>query len=117
MLPVSWRDGDLMVRKSGKFLNKFNKNSFEGIDLDWEYPAQRGGDVSNDKENFVLLLAELRRVLQPEKIIAVAVGATEKSASISYDIAKFVEHVDFVNLMAYDMHGSWEPLTGLIQFI
>jgi hypothetical protein len=41
-------------------------------------------------------------MLQPMgKLIAVAVGATQKSASISYDIKKFVEHVDFVNLMAY----------------
>jgi chitinase len=82
--------------------------------LDWEYPAQRGGNTYSDKENFVLLLAELKRILGPQgKLIAVAAGATQKSASISYDIEKFVEHVDFVNLMAYDMHGSWEPFTGL----
>lgn len=81
--------------------------------MDWEYPSQRGGNIASDKENFVLLLAELKRTLAPYgKLIAVAVGATEKSASISYDIPKLVEHVDFVNLMAYDMHGSWEPLTG-----
>jgi chitinase len=69
--------------------------------------------VKNDRNNFGLLLAELKRVLKPMgKLVAVAVGATKKSASTSYDIANFVEHVDFVNMMAYDMHGSWDPLTG-----
>lgn len=34
---------------------------FDGIDIDWEYPARRGGNVEVDKTNFVSMLKELRQ--------------------------------------------------------
>lgn len=34
---------------------------FDGIDIDWEYPARRDGNAAIDKGNFVLLLEELHR--------------------------------------------------------
>lgn len=90
------------------------KWGFDGIDIDWEYPSQRGGSVESDKENFIRLLDELKKMLQPlQKILAIAVGASEKTASLSYDIPRMIEHVDFVNLMSYDLHGSWNSFTGL----
>lgn len=87
-----------------------------GIDVDWEYPVQRGNDPprKEDRENFVLLLQEMRRVLAPAgKLLAIAVGATRKIGDISYDIPGIVRHVDFINLMSYDYHGSWSNRTGI----
>lgn len=93
-----------------------NVQSFHdtGIDIDWEYPAQRGG-VAADKANFVLLLQQLKETLQPiDKLVTIAVGAARQSASVSYNIPEVVKHVDFINLMTYDLHGSWDGVTGLM---
>jgi len=35
------------------------QNGFDGLDLDWEYPGQRGGNES-DRENLVTLLSEIK---------------------------------------------------------
>lgn len=36
------------------------QHGFNGLDMDWEYPAQREGDANVDKANFVTLLKELK---------------------------------------------------------
>lgn len=58
-----------------------------GPDFDWEYPGQRGGNEETDRENFVLVLEALHHALKPlGKSLTIAFGASEKTASISYDI-------------------------------
>jgi chitinase len=47
------------------------------------------------------------------KEFGIAVAAAEFSASISYDIPNLHPHVDFINLMTYDFHGSWNNFTGI----
>ena len=46
------------VASAVKFVKEYN---FDGLDLDWEYPANRGGSP-DDKENFAKLVTELKTV-------------------------------------------------------
>lgn len=46
------------IANSVEFCRTYN---FDGVDLDWEYPAQRGGDDTFDKENHAKWLEELRQ--------------------------------------------------------
>ena len=45
-------------------------------------------------------------------LLTAAVAAGQQSVAKSYEIFKLSQSLDFINLMAYDLHGSWEPLTG-----
>ncbi|XP_055618707.1 chitinase-3-like protein 1 [Toxorhynchites rutilus septentrionalis] len=93
------------AKKAKEFCNNHN---FDGIDMDWEYPGQRGGKTE-DKKNFVLMLEELNNELkQDDLLLTAAVAAGEASAAISYNITEMSKHVDYINLMEYDFHGSWE---------
>ncbi|XP_066937421.1 chitinase-3-like protein 1 [Macrobrachium rosenbergii] len=86
-------------------------HNFDGLDMDWEYPAFRGGQP-HDRENFVTLLQELREALHAEgMIITAAVGAGKDKMDEGYDIARVAANLDFVNLMTYDLHGAWDPYT------
>lgn len=97
---------------------------FDGIDIDWEFPgggAQPYNTVSPaDKQNFTLLLAEFRRQLDALK--ATTGKAYPLSAAIvigkdkieQTEPAKYIQYLDWLNLMAYDFHGTWE--NGVTDF-
>jgi chitinase len=86
--------------------------------VDWEYPGSCGATCDyrlEDKQNFVALLAEFRSQLdvlgqargrQYLLTIAAPAGAGQYS---QMDLPGIASYVDWINVMAYDFHGSWEP--------
>ncbi len=98
---------------------------FSGLDIDWEYPgAARGGgpgDEGNpvkgdDKANYTLLLTELREALDGhfgpgQKMLTVCAAGTVSTLK-KQDYAALFPAVDRINLMTYDLAGSWDAVTG-----
>lgn len=97
------------VQNAVEFVQKYG---FDGFDLDWEYPNQRGGQPS-DVVNYVKLIKELSEAFEPHGLLlTAAVAAAEFSMSLSYDVPQLSKYLSFINVMAYDLHGTWDGYTG-----
>ena len=91
------------------FVRRYN---FDGVDLDWEFPSG-----AQDKANFVLLLKELKVAMEaeartsrkPRLLLTAAVAAGYERTDQGYNVAEMSKELDFIFLMSYDFHGSWEP--------
>ncbi len=93
------------------------------MDIDWEYPVCCGLPDNHyrpeDKENYTLLLTELREQLdaageedEREYLLTIASPAGYDKME-NMELGPISEQLDWINIMCYDFRGSWDTsLTG-----
>ena len=96
----------------------FNKEfQLDGLDIDWEYPAIPAagtGARPEDKQNFTLLMKELREALNTldrEQTLTFA-SAGWKPYYDNIELLEVMKHVDYMNIMTYDQVGASSPYTA-----
>ncbi|CAG9765796.1 unnamed protein product [Ceutorhynchus assimilis] len=81
--------------------------NYDGIDLDWEFPKEK------DKENFVILLSELKiEFTKHDYLVTAAVRAIPIYKDTGYNVPEMSKYLDIINVMTYDFYGSWSKTTG-----
>jgi len=102
-------------------------SGYDGATLDWEFPGARWGDESGcvhegknasqcitDRTNFRLLAQEIRARFDeviPPLLLSVALPSTGWYGEC-YDGPGIADAFDYLEIMAYDMHGDWEGHVG-----
>ncbi|CAB3227295.1 unnamed protein product [Arctia plantaginis] len=102
------------VRNAIKFLRQ---NRFDGLDLDWEYPAFRDGGKPKDKEHYARFVKELREEFEtesektgkPRLLLTMAVPAGIEYIQKGFDVKTLNKYLDWMNLLTYDYHSAFEP--------
>ncbi|KAM7209977.1 glycoside hydrolase [Rhypophila decipiens] len=113
-----WGDLASSPAKREKFLDQLEKfmiyYGFDGVDYDCEYPGatDRGGQ-KRDGGNYVELLKATRL-----RFSSLGRGSFTAPSSLWYmrhfHIEDMMAHVDWVNLMTYDLFGSWDKESNWI---
>ncbi|AZP43474.1 glycoside hydrolase [Rahnella aquatilis] len=86
---------------------------FDGLDIDWEYP-----NTEAEKNQFTKLIQSLRtkldaQGLKDDKYYQLSAAVTTNHNNIQFiNPAVTTPLLDSVNVMAYDIHGAFDPLTG-----
>ncbi|EPS33160.1 putative chitinase [Penicillium oxalicum 114-2] len=111
--PLSTASGRATFASSATNLVK--NLGFDGVDIDWEYPAN-----SAQADDMVSTLQQLRSSLDTYSAanannyhfqITVACPAGPSNYQ-QLHLAQMDKYLDFWNLMAYDYSGSWDTIAG-----
>ncbi|XP_055296592.1 probable chitinase 10, partial [Sitodiplosis mosellana] len=93
------------------------QHNFQGLDLDLEYPACWHGDCRPEdaaqKGDFAQFVEELSQEFKPRGwLLSAAVNAYFRVIDGAYDVPSLAQHLDWIGVMAYDFHGTWNQKTG-----
>ncbi|KAI2518391.1 chitinase 3 like 2, partial [Homo sapiens] len=85
-------------------------HNFDGLDVSWIYPDQK------ENTHFTVLIHELAEAFQKDftkstkerLLLTAGVSAGRQMIDNSYQVEKLAKDLDFINLLSFDFHGSWE---------
>ncbi|KAK9760868.1 hypothetical protein K7432_014685 [Basidiobolus ranarum] len=96
------------IQSAIQFLRTYG---FDGLDIDWEYPgADDRGGTSVDTANYSSLMRELRAAFDqtPEKFLLSIAAPASFWYLRHFDVREITKSLDWINIMTYDIHGSWD---------
>nr|KAI0406599.1 hypothetical protein F4802DRAFT_556676 [Xylaria palmicola] len=107
-----------------KFANEvvsfLNYYGFDGIDIDWEYPGapDRGGH-KEDIDNYVLMMKAIREKMdRTGRRLGLTFTAPSSYWYLKwFDLPGLMKYADWVNLMSYDLHGTWDSTNPIGAFV
>lgn len=90
------------IGSASYFISTYN---FDGLDIDWEYPYE------SDRDNYINLLEQVRSAFNEHGWL-LTVAASADPNGYAYNVPRMNEILDWINVMTYDMYGSWSSYTG-----
>nr|AMT75074.1 chitinase Cht10 [Locusta migratoria] len=115
-------EGSARRRFVSKTVEFLQRHRFGGLHLDWDYPrcwqSNCGRGPTSDKPNFTKLVQELRQAFKkqsPPLALAISISGYHEVIDQAYDLAELGRNTDFMSVMTYDYHGSWEKSTGHVS--
>lgn len=93
---------------------------FSGLHLDWNYPVCWQSDCSkgpsSDRPNLTKLMKEMKQEFSRHNLLlSMSISGYKEVITEAYEIAQLSNIVDFMTIMTYDYHGSWESQTGHVS--
>ncbi|SFT47962.1 chitinase [Actinopolyspora lacussalsi subsp. righensis] len=96
---------------------------FDGVDIDWEWPASEGGPGTivdpADKQNYTALLREWRSQLDGLEAetgetydLTAFLPASPEKIDAGFEVNKVFDSLDFATVQGYDLHGAYEETTN-----
>ncbi|XP_055258643.1 chitinase-3-like protein 2 isoform X2 [Moschus berezovskii] len=85
-------------------------HNFDGLDISWIYPSVK------DNTHFTVLIHKLAEAFHQDFVkstkerllLTAGVSAGRQMIDNSYQIKELAKDLDFINLLSFDFHGSWE---------
>jgi chitinase len=102
------------VKSAARFIREFN---LDGLDIDWEYPGLVGKGnsyIPEDRENFTLLMQELRKAMDAigeDQVLTFAAAGWENFFD-HVELDKVMKYVTYMNIMSYDLAGGDDTYTS-----
>jgi chitinase len=96
---------------------------FDGIDVDWEWPATVAAAGTHarpeDRHDLTLLLAEFRRQLDAlgrqndrHYVLTQFLPADPAKVAAGFEVPAIFRSLDWATVQGYDLHGTWESTTN-----
>lgn len=99
-------------RLAKNLVNYALKHGFDGIDIDWEFNNRV--QIHKKCDLLAQFLQEIRKIThqigKPGFLVTVVVGM-QSIAGVDSCLKKISHMVDWLNVIGYDLHGSWDKYT------